>query len=42
LTTWVRRLLREVHTLALAYGWREADILNMSARRRRFYLEMAG
>jgi hypothetical protein len=42
LTAWVRRLLREVHTLALAYGWREADVLNMSARRRRFYLEMAG
>ena len=36
-----RRLLREVHTLAWAYGWREADILGMSARRRAFYLEMA-
>lgn len=36
-----RRLLHEVHTLARAYGWREADILDMSARRRRFYLEMA-
>jgi len=36
-----RRLLREVHILARAYGWREADILGMSARRRRFYLEMA-
>jgi hypothetical protein len=36
-----RRLLHEVHTLARAYGWREADILGMSARRRRFYLEMA-
>jgi hypothetical protein len=35
-----RRLLREVHTLARAYGWREADILGMSTRRRRFYLEM--
>ena len=35
-----KRLLREVHTLARAYGWREADILSMSARRRRFYLEM--
>jgi hypothetical protein len=35
-----RRLLREVHVLARAYGWREADILGMSARRRRFYLEM--
>jgi len=35
-------LLREVHTLARAYGWREADILAMSATRRRVYLELAG
>ena len=35
-----RRLLREVHTLARAYGWREADILGMSTRRRQSYLEM--
>ena len=36
-----QRLLREVHALARAYGWREADILAMSARRRQFYIEMA-
>jgi hypothetical protein len=36
-----KRLLREVHTLARAYGWSEADVLDMSARRRQFYLEMA-
>jgi hypothetical protein len=35
-----KRLLHEVHTLARAYGWREADILAMSARRRQLYLEM--
>jgi hypothetical protein len=35
-----KRLLREVYTLARAYGWREADILGMSPRRRGFYLEM--
>jgi len=35
-----RRLLREVHTLARAYGWREADILAMGAARRQAYLEM--
>jgi hypothetical protein len=35
-----KRLLREVNALARAYGWREADILGMSARRRGFYLEM--
>ncbi|HYG09340.1 MAG TPA: hypothetical protein VD835_05155 [Pyrinomonadaceae bacterium] len=37
-----RRLLREVHELARAYAWHEADILAMSARRRRYYLEMLG
>jgi len=37
-----RRLLREVHLLARAYGWREAEILVMGARRRRAYLEMIG
>jgi hypothetical protein len=37
-----KRLLREVHVLAQAYGWREADILALSAVRRQFYLEMAG
>jgi len=35
-----KRLLGEVHTLARAYGWREADILSMTAARRQFYLEM--
>ena len=37
---WGYRILRQVHTLAAAYGWREADILAMSPWRRRFYLEM--
>jgi len=37
-----KRLLREVHLLARAYGWREADILAMSATRRQLYLEMIG
>ncbi len=36
-----RRLLGEVHTLALAYGWSEAEILAMSDSRRNHYLEMA-
>jgi hypothetical protein len=35
-----KRLLREVHTLARVYGWREADILFLSTARRQFYLEM--
>lgn len=35
-----KRLVREVDTLARAYGWREADILRLNPRRRRAYLEM--
>lgn len=35
-----RRLLREVHALARGYGWREVDILALSAHRRRCYLEL--
>lgn len=34
------RLLEEVHALARGYGWREADVLAMSPRRRRLYLEL--
>lgn len=37
-----KRLLREVHTLATAYGWSEASILAMSNRRRQSYLQMVG
>lgn len=37
---WARRTLRTVHRLARAYGWREADILAMSATRRELYLGM--
>jgi hypothetical protein len=33
-----QRLLTEVHLLAQAYGWREADILAMSTARRAGYL----
>lgn len=36
------RLLYEVHALASAYGWREADVLALSPVRRRAYLEMVG
>jgi hypothetical protein len=35
-----RRLLREVHTLASAYGWTETEILALGPARRRVYLEM--
>lgn len=40
LTAWAQRILQDVHLLASAYGWREADILAMSPQRRQFYLEM--
>lgn len=39
--TRARRLLQEIDALARAYGWREADILAMSASRRGLYLQMA-
>jgi hypothetical protein len=35
-----RRLLRDVHRLASAYGWREREILDMTAARRAAYLGM--
>jgi hypothetical protein len=34
------RLLREIHELASAYGWREAEIQNLTAARRQAYLEL--
>ncbi|MFE7043779.1 hypothetical protein ACFU9X_31440, partial [Streptomyces atratus] len=36
---YAHRLLHEVHTLARAYGWSEADVLSISPTRRHFYLE---
>ena len=38
--TWAYRILGEVHTLARAYGWSEAEILALTPWRRQFYLEM--
>jgi hypothetical protein len=35
-----RRLLFDVHTLASAYGWTEAEILSLGASRRARYLEL--
>lgn len=42
LDAWARRMLREVHALARVYGWSEAEILRMSAARRRTYLDLIG
>jgi hypothetical protein len=35
-----RALLASVHTLARAYGWKERDVLALSAQRRAAYLDM--
>jgi hypothetical protein len=40
LQTCAQRLLGEIHELASAYGWLEADIQNLSAARRQAYLEL--
>ncbi len=37
-----KRLLRDVHTIASAYGWHESEILALSAARRHYYLELIG
>lgn len=39
---WAIRTLREIHTIAAAYGWSEAEILAMNPYRRYLYLEMVG
>jgi hypothetical protein len=38
--SWAIRILKEVHTLARAYGWSEADILRMSRLRRQTYIDL--
>jgi len=40
LSAWARRQLREVHLLASAYGWSEAEILALGPARRGMYLEL--
>lgn len=37
---WARRTLFDVHTLARAYGWSEAQVLSITARRRQLYLDL--
>ena len=39
---WASRTFLDVHALAKAYGWREAEILAMSPRRRQHYLDLVG
>jgi hypothetical protein len=40
LEDWAQRTLVDVHLLARAYGWSEAEILALSPSRRRQYVEM--
>lgn len=42
ITAWAKRTLGQVHILASAYGWREAEVLALSSARRQMYLEMIG
>lgn len=37
-----KRLINEVHSLAVSYHWSEAEILELSPQRRRMYLELIG
>jgi hypothetical protein len=37
---WALQMLRDVDSLARAYGWGEADILALSPTRRQFYLDL--
>jgi hypothetical protein len=39
---WAQRILREVHTLASAYGWGEEEILALSPVRRQCYVDLVG
>lgn len=39
--SWALRTLHEVHQLASAYGWSEAEVLSLSPWRRQFYLKCA-
>lgn len=40
LNAWARRLVRDVHALAQAYGWSERTIAKMSPWKRQLYLDM--
>ena len=42
LDAWALRVLDDVHALAAAYGWTEAEVLELSPRRRRHYLALVG
>src|SRR5262245_19193522 len=37
---WACRLLRDIHSIASVYGWREAEIIALSPIRRQVYLDL--
>jgi hypothetical protein len=37
---WAKRMLKDIHTLAMAYGWSEEHILALGPVRRQAYLDM--
>ena len=37
---WAKRMLRDIHVIASAYGWSEREILQLTPRRRQYYLQM--
>jgi hypothetical protein len=39
---WARQMLRDIHTIASAYGWGEAEVLALTPTRRQAYLELIG
>jgi hypothetical protein len=40
--SWARRIVGDIHIIAMAYGWSETDILALSASRRQMYLDLIG
>lgn len=40
LDTWARATLSDIHLLASCYGWSESEILALSPRRRRYFVEL--
>ncbi len=40
LDAWAHRVLHDVHVLARAYAWSEAEILALPPLRRQYYLEL--
>ena len=41
ISSWAQAILRDVHSLARAYGWSEEAILSLSPTRRQSYLDLA-